>query len=129
MRRIIIRCPLGLISYSFQVVNAVLKFEKWCTLKQEGFLPLAGLLQFGALRGDHTNQAILRADKRFGSLTLQFDAERTYINSGSGELGQMFLPVPAVRQHRRPDRPRSAKAFNVLSGMVFTVSGAARDSM
>ena len=55
-------------------------------------------------------------------------AERVDVDAVARERGDHGFGVAAIDRHRRADRPWSAKASSVFSGIVLTVSGAASAS-
>ena len=68
------------------------------------------------------------AHERRRAVALQPGGQRVQVDAGAAHRGQHGLAVAAVGRRRRADRPWSAKAFSVPSGMVLTVKGAASAS-
>jgi len=81
------------------------------------------------LRFDAQQQIVPGFDERLGALSLELFRQLAGVDAFAGETIQHGLAIPAIDGQSTRNLPMVGKRQQVASGMVFTVSGAARAPM
>ena len=92
-------------------------------------LGLSDLLECVALRCDYRHQFVPGFHKRLRAFLLELSSENVNVNARFGDWASTSSQSPSSAAMIEPSSVCSASAFNVPSGIVLTVNGAARATL